>query len=418
MTVTRNQRIIAIILVISVSVSFLLAPSVVEARGFFKNLLRFIGRTTKFIIRLPGNIASTVTRPLGPVLGPIAAQILLANTPNKILEVVTKADKVATGVDLIQAQEAKLAAAQEALREQAGAIEKEIDGLYSVKAQLEQQLLSGDISYDEYKEQFIAFNDVLGAYQETQTRLEQAAQNLKPQNLVRLIGGDILKVTAGQIGNIVQQKIGEELQRIISQDVINKFLGDNGMNVVNVIDLVMTGDITRLLNEQGYDRSDPNFDALLAEIKAEIKAQLEDNKDYVRDNWETLLDEKIKEIVENQQTMTNSMLTNTGTTTNTNVDTDNSDSYIDPSMIPLDEDGCKPGWEWDIKIGKCIQSNCADVSNAHYSYVLDCVCGSSGSVAENPDDPNKECSYPLNYGPCSGCVYSCVELDADCPDLP
>ncbi len=418
MIYTYRQKTIAVVLIASVAFGFLLAPATVEARGFFKDLLRFVGRTTKFVVRLPGNIASGITRPLGPVLGPLAAQVLLANTPNRILEIINKADKVSNAADLIQAQEAKLKAAQQALRSQAAAIQKDIDSLTAIKKSMEQQLLSGDISYDEYKNQFIAFNEVLSAYQETQSRLERAADNIQPQNLIRLIGGDVLRVTASQIGSIVQRKLGEEFERVISQDVINKFLGDNGMNVVNVIDLIITGDVTRLLNQHGYDRTDPDFDALLAEIKAEVKAQMQDNKDYVRDNWETLVDQKLQEIIDRNKSNANAALSNINASSfPTNADDPISDSYIDSSMMPLDADGCTPGWEWSTKVGKCIQSNCSSVSHAHYSYVLDCVCGSSGSIAEDPNDPNKECSYPANYGSCPGCVYACVGLQDECPAI-
>ena len=61
--------------------------------------------------------------------------------------------------------------------------------------------------------------------------------------------------------------------------------------------------------------------------------------------------------------------------------------------------------------------NCNDIPDAHHSYVLDCVCGSSGAMEENPEDPNKECSYPSDYASCPGCVYACVHLDEDCPEL-
>jgi len=106
------QKIITIIVLIAFISLFLFFPTQVEIRGFLKNLLRFLKRITKFLIQLPGKIAGTLTSPLGPILGPIAAHMLLSNTPNRILEIIAKADKVQQGVNLFESQTKKLNAAK------------------------------------------------------------------------------------------------------------------------------------------------------------------------------------------------------------------------------------------------------------------------------------------------------------------
>lgn len=79
-------------------------------------------------------------------------------------------------------------------------------------------------------------------------------------------------------------------------------------------------------------------------------------------------------------------------------------------------DDCKPGYKWDRGAIKCAQENCNDIPDAHWSYTSDCVCGTSGSIYEDPNDPNKECYYDADYAACPGCVYACVGLDEPCPD--
>ncbi|MFH1587477.1 MAG: hypothetical protein ABID38_06485 [Candidatus Diapherotrites archaeon] len=75
---------------------------------------------------------------------------------------------------------------------------------------------------------------------------------------------------------------------------------------------------------------------------------------------------------------------------------------------------CPPGYEFQPNSGVgCVQSNCFSIANAHLSYEGRCVCGSSGSIEENPADPNKEC-YSQNES-CPGCVVACVGLDQSCP---
>ncbi len=82
-------------------------------------------------------------------------------------------------------------------------------------------------------------------------------------------------------------------------------------------------------------------------------------------------------------------------------------------------DDCKPGYTWEAQSGiGCVQTNCKDISHAHYGYVRDCICGSSGSIRENPNDPNKECRYPSNHTACPSCIYACVHANDECSVAP
>jgi hypothetical protein len=77
---------------------------------------------------------------------------------------------------------------------------------------------------------------------------------------------------------------------------------------------------------------------------------------------------------------------------------------------------CPAGFVFDPRSGVgCKQADCASIPSAHYSYEGYCVCGSSGSINENPKDPNKECGYPSEHSACPGCLYACVHLDEECP---
>ncbi len=79
---------------------------------------------------------------------------------------------------------------------------------------------------------------------------------------------------------------------------------------------------------------------------------------------------------------------------------------------------CAPGYEWIPSSGVgCVQTNCNNVSGAHWGYTQNCVCGSSGSEWENPADANQECYRPENDSTCPRCVYACVHNDESCPGL-
>ena len=80
---------------------------------------------------------------------------------------------------------------------------------------------------------------------------------------------------------------------------------------------------------------------------------------------------------------------------------------------------CGTGYEFQPSSGVgCVQIDCGTVPNAHYSYTSRCICGSAGSLYENPADPNKSCNYPGDYEACPGCLYACVHADEACPDAP
>ena len=78
---------------------------------------------------------------------------------------------------------------------------------------------------------------------------------------------------------------------------------------------------------------------------------------------------------------------------------------------------CSPGYEFKPSSGVgCVQIDCNNIADAHYGYVGDCICGSSGSMYENPEDPNKECYRDFDYESCPGCLYACVHFDENCPE--
>jgi len=408
------QKTICFILIGTVLFGYLVYPHTAYARGFFHDLFRFLRRTANFIITAPGKIANELTRPLGPFLGPIVADVLLANAPNRILSVINKAQQVQQGIDTYDTQVQKIANAQKILRDRAQEVRDEAAALQETKRQLEQDLLSRNISLSDYQDKIVSLDQISSAYEETAQRLDQAADKMRAENLLGQIAADALHRGVKNIGNVINRRINDELKNLLNVDIINKFVGENGLNVDNVIDLMLTGDISRILENQGHKSTDPDFKNLLEQLKKDIKDQMKNDKKFLQGNWKELLDQKIKEILEKNKT-------NLNLNANTNSESENANTselpVTEPSEIPKDEHGCAPGYTWTPQAGiNCSQTNCYpdQIPNAHYSFEGYCVCGSSGSIAENKNDPNKECTYPPTYAACPGCVYECVHLDEDC----
>lgn len=432
------QKIITIaILIVFVSVT-LLYPATAEARTILQKLVHFLKKTTRFLINLPGNIAQTLTRPLGPVLGPIAANMLLANMPNKLVEVLAKADTVSQGISAFESQTNKLNAAKKVLEDRADEVYKDIEELYEIKDKMFQQLKTGEMDWEEYKDKVVSFSKIVEAYEETAERLETAAENLKPENLLKQIAGNALKQGSQKIKRIVQRRIGDELKKLINPNLVSKFLGEGGQNVLDVIDLFVGSDATGILLELGYDRDHPDFKNLLDKIKADIKEQLKSDRDYLQGNWKQVLEQKIKDILaeyeikKEEGNLEEFFLGNTNKNTNTEADNSNGGYLFDellnitedgdeptnkPKELPKDADGCLPGYHFDRISGTgCIQTNCYNeaIAHAHWDSLGHCVCGSSGSIAEDPTDYIQECSYGKDYATCPGCVYKCEKIGGDC----
>ena len=85
--------------------------------------------------------------------------------------------------------------------------------------------------------------------------------------------------------------------------------------------------------------------------------------------------------------------------------------------VGAQQEKCGPGYHWEPQSGVgCVQTNCNDVPGAHLGYTSNCVCGSAGSLWENPEDANTPCMRSSTDPSCPSCVYACVHKDESCPE--
>lgn len=78
---------------------------------------------------------------------------------------------------------------------------------------------------------------------------------------------------------------------------------------------------------------------------------------------------------------------------------------------------CARGFTHSRRFAGCVQENCGSVPEAHYAAGGECVCSTSGSIANKPGDPTQECTRPKTDEDCPGCVFKCVREDQTCPDF-
>jgi hypothetical protein len=400
MMTTRTQKIILGLTAMALIVS-VLAPRPVEARNPFRSIFRALRRTVTFVVNLPDK----ATRWMGPVLGPIASSILTQNLSNhhklgQIFRNASKADKIFQSID---EQKRLLADVRTIYQNQATDLDTQIAKLEQVRANFASQLINDpDYGFANYKNDVIALDRVIDSYRDAAANLRATAQNLNTGDLLGMLGRDAIKNFLRGSESIAIGEIQNELRRFIDPNVIKTFVElGNG----DVLDVLLDGDIDAILNQ---DRSGIDRDALLERIKDRIKNMAQSQREDLRRNWNA----RIRELINAQITEMKNDLPQA----NANKPAESAPDDLGP--IPVDEHGCQPGYTWSPQSGiSCIQENCNNeaIPNAHWSYEGYCVCGSSGSIAENPSDPNKECAYPSTYRSCPGCVYECVKLDEECP---
>jgi hypothetical protein len=392
------QNIIIGILIIAI-IGFTVYPNIAQARNPFKSFFRALRRTVNFIVKLPDK----ATRWMGPVLGPIASAILTQNLARtaeigQILRRVQQADKIFQTID---EQNRVLESLRTIYRNQAGELNSQVEKMEAVRNDFKNKLINDpDYGLKNYMKDVVALDKVIESYRQAATDMEQTAAGLNTGDMIKMLGQGAVKNFLSGSEAIVIDEIKGQINRFINPDIIKSFVerGDE-----NALDVLLNGDIGRLLggNKDGID-----LDELRERIKDRIKDLAQKERDNLKNNWQNtirdLINQEVKSIKESLP--------------ENKEKEDKKPEDLGP--IPKDENGCLPGYVFQPRSGVgCVQEDCNSYEYAHWSYEGYCVCGSSGSISENPKDPNKECGYPPTYRSCPGCVYACVHFDEECPEV-
>jgi hypothetical protein len=399
----KHKNSIAIIFIGLALLLSLVRPNVVYARNPFKQFFRAIRRGVTFVVNLPDK----ATRWMGPVLGPIAADVLTQNivhNPNmgRIFRHAQQFDNVMKNVE---EQKNYLNQVKKSFRDQAIQLRNEAEGIDKIRTDLQNQLLSGEIKYRDYKDKIIALDNLAGLYQSTADKFDQSADNIRPENITRILTRNVWQNMLRQIRDGVQYELNNEVVKFINPDVIKTLVAVGNVNMDSIINALISGDLTSLI---GQDK-DINKDELEKRIRDRIKDILKNNKEDLRANWK----EKIKQIVNEEMKKLKEEKKKLPSIPKAS---EAPSPTVKEEPIPTGANGCLPGYEPCPRCGiSCIQSDCNKIENGHWDYTGHCLCGSSGSINENPKDPNNECYYPSTYRSCPGCLYACTHFEEECP---
>jgi hypothetical protein len=283
--VARAKRLIAV-LTVTVLVFAIVAPGPAYGRGFFRGLKRAVG----FVVSVPDKI----TRPLGPA-APLAQMWLLGKTP-KFAKIIKKAGEANRAINDIETQKAKLNEVKLVYRTQAAELRRKAAALSMDKEALENILLAkGKDYWPAYKENVIALKNMEESLNRAADRLDKRADDLGVDDILKLFAGNAARTVLKNIEGVVFQEIGKEFDKLVDPRVVAMFVEKGGLGADGVIDLVIEGDVDRLIRKKGL-AGRPDFEDLKKRLKQRVRAQMKEDAAHYRENWEAEIDKIIEEL--------------------------------------------------------------------------------------------------------------------------
>lgn len=414
----KIKKTISLILMTSIILGNFIYPTPAYAKISFNRFTRSLGRITrhigrgsKFVINLPDK----ATRWMGPVVGPIASTILTRNIAKNPRwgDIFKNLGRASRAYQTLYDKDKYLAELRNAYHSQANELRNQANRIRESRTQLQDKLTSGDMTYADYRDNVLALEDIAQVYETAADKFDKNADKMRSEDIVRIFTRDAVNQVWNQVKGSIISETDKEIDKYIDPTVIKNIISGQRVDFDTFLEGLAASQIRRY---QGAEGGDFDVDALRDRVKDRIKEILEENKEEFKNNWR----EKVDEIIKNMIKELEDEKKNLPEVKNEEEEKPEEESGTETTTIDTSDDKCPSGYEWNIKVGKCVQSNCYpnQIPTAHHSYVLDCVCGTSGSINEKPEDPNKACRYPGDHKSCPNCVYACVGLKEDCPEAP
>lgn len=406
----RRRNLISIIVVLALIFNtFVFAP---KAEAF--NLFRSLRRVTRFVLNVPYK----ATRWMGPKLGPVAGTILSHNLMghHKLGKIFHKAQKVDKTLGQIQDVEKQLSMTKKVYGDQAKQLRDRAQSLKEARDNLSQKLVEEKgYTFADFKRDAVALDELIEVHERAAAHLENRSKNMGAKDVIKLLGENIFKTALSNMEGVILKEVDKELEKFVDAEAVISFLASGGEGLDTVLEFLVEREMEKALGEDP-DLTDEQQAELLDRIKTNLKAQLRQQADYLKKNW----DQHIQDILQEEARKSGLEVKKLGEqASEQDQGKEEEDKRDEGSASKGTGYECDPGYEWSPQSGVgCIQANCNDITHAHWSYEGYCVCGSSGSMFEDPSDPNKECAYGPDKESCAGCVYACVHLDEECPQEP
>jgi hypothetical protein len=211
---------------------------------------------------------------MGPILGPIAADVLTANISSgtKIGHIFRHAQKIDKVMGNVDEQQKYLSQVRTNLRDQAAQLHNQAEEIRKMKDQLP----------PEDQEKIVSLENMAEAYDKTADRFNQTADKIKPESLVRMVARNAWRQTLRQIRNEIKFGIKNELDKYVNPTVIKTLVGGDALSLDQILEVLVSGDISAILG-QG-DNKGVDTDELRNRVRDRIKDVLNNNKNALKNN--------------------------------------------------------------------------------------------------------------------------------------
>jgi hypothetical protein len=240
--------------------------------GFVKNVIDRVVEAVDKITAPPRKVVTAATRWMGPVLGPLAADLVMQrvissnSSVREVFRRLSQARDVSQNIEDVERQAERL---RNAYRDDARAHTSAVEQLEWQAQAIKDDPLAGDIK------QLIRIRSLQDGHERMAERLTARANSVSSEDLLALAGQRIVRDTVNSARNLVVQESRAEIERLLGIEVIEDFSA-GGMSPEQVVSVVLSGDVDMALIRSGLDPAE------VGEARDRIASQLRSN---LRETW-------------------------------------------------------------------------------------------------------------------------------------
>ncbi len=247
--------------------------------GFVKNVIDRVVEAVDKITAPPRKVVTAATRWMGPVLGPLAADLVMQrvissnSSVREVFRRLSQARDVSQNIEDVERQAERL---RNAYRDDARAHTSAVEQLEWQAQAIKDDPLAGDIK------QLIRIRSLQDGHEQMAERLTARANSVSTEDLLALAGQRIVRDTVNSARNIVVQESRAEIERLLGVEVIEDFSA-GGLSPEQVVSIVINGDVDMALIRSGLDPAEVG--EARDRIKSQLRTELENRRSNLRDTW-------------------------------------------------------------------------------------------------------------------------------------
>lgn len=271
------------------------APAVAApggALGFIKRAVDGVVDFAERILEPPHRAVSALTRWMGPVLGPLAADFAMGqlissrSSVRRVVERLARAEQVSESVGNVQKDVNRL---RQAYRDEAQVHRSSIEQLQWQADAIKSDPVAGDVR------ELISIRSLQDGHRRMAERLEARANTLSNEDVLALVGRRVIRQTVDSGRAVVVQEARSEIERLLGIEVIEDFTA-GGISAEQAVELVLGSDVDIALIRAGIDPAEAGD--VRDRIRDRLRSQLREQRANLRRNWQGIVRQTVTDAVQ------------------------------------------------------------------------------------------------------------------------